>query len=139
MRLIPTIIFMSAITFFAYNPVQAHHRAVPFTSPFTSYGNQPVVVNDFKCVRNEDRVELSWLLLNNESADRLIVQRSYNGKKFEMAGLVFSSDKSEKEIYRFFETNKNRKVFYRIIIVHKDKTVTYSPVVRMASEKKGRS
>lgn len=135
MRLILTISFMSALSFFSYTSVQAHHRTVPFTSNFTNHHPEPARVLDLLCVRKADQVQLTWKLENNQAADRLIVQRSSNGKKFEMAGLVFSSDDVSADLYRFLEKNKNRKAYYRIIVVNKDKTVSYSSVIRMASEK----
>lgn len=138
MRLILTTLFMSVLSFCSNNTAQAHHLAIPFTSNyFTTNGTKPVEFKDFTCVRKEDRVELNWSIQNNESADRLIIQRSHNGKKFEMAGLVFGTDKSANDQYRFFETSKSRKAYYRIIVVNKDRSVIYSPVIRMANEKKG--
>lgn len=136
MRLILTIIFMSTLGLSSNYAAKAHHPAVPFTSTyFITNGTKPVEFKNLTCVRKEDRIALSWSIQNNESADRLIVQRSQNGKKFEMAGLVFGTDKNSNDQYQFFETNKSRKAYYRVIVVNKDKTVSYSPVVRVASEK----
>ncbi|MFN4314754.1 MAG: hypothetical protein ACK4E0_10700 [Chitinophagaceae bacterium] len=135
MRLIPTIICMSALSLFSYIPATAHHRSVPFTSYLNHYFPEPARVFDLTCIRKADQVQLTWKLENNLAADRLIVQRSSNGRKFEMAGLVFSSEEGPAELYRFLDRNKNRKAYYRIIIINKDKSVSYSPVIRMASEK----
>ena len=136
MRFMITICLMSAFSLCSHHTAQAHHLAIPFTSNHFISGTKAVEFKDLFCVRRDDRVELTWSIQNNESADRLIVQRSHNGKKFEMAGLVFGTDKSNKDQYRFFEVSKSRKAYYRIIVINKDKTVAYSPVVRMAGEKK---
>lgn len=138
MRLILTSIFMTALSLPVFQPALAHHRAVPFTSNHHPL-SAPARVSDLSCVRKEDRVQLAWTLENNAAADRLIVQRSSNGKKFEMAGLVFSSEKESMDEYRFAEPARKKKTYYRIIIVNKDQTVSYSTVVRMASEKKSGS
>lgn len=133
MRLILTTLLMSTLSISLYTPAQAHHRAAPFTATYFS-GQDSVEFKDLSCVLKNSRVELSWSIGNNESADRLIVQRSLDGKNFEMAGLVFGTDKNSLDQYRFFESVRSRTAYYRIIVVSKDKSVVYSPVVRLASE-----
>lgn len=139
MHLILTCIFMSAFTLSLHTPAAAGDRIVYFPGITITPPDSSIAFSQIACIRKDNRVELTWTIRNNEAADRLIVQRSLNGKKFEMAGLVFGSDLVDLDQYRFHETVPGKKAFYRIIIIKKDKSVVYSPVVRMAGEKRGKS
>ena len=88
-------------------------------------------ISEFGCSIWKDRVILKWNVASNETADRLIIQRSKNGKKFTMVGLVFGTDKADMDSYQFFEKMKSKKGFYRVIIVRKDQSVEYSPVISL--------
>lgn len=133
MRLILTGSLMSTLTFFLQPSVFASNT-VPFTSSPTtvvSKTTNPATIADFTCSIRDNRVLLNWMIRQNETADRLIIQRSHNGKKFQMVGLVFGTEKTEADHYQFFESIQSRKSFYRIIIVRKDGSVAYSPVVKL--------
>ena len=57
------------------------------------------------------------------------IEKSRDGKDFKMAALVFGTEKTGDENYRFFEKAVAKKVYYRIKIVGKDNTVKYSEVL----------
>lgn len=135
MHLILTCIFMSAFTLSLHTSAEAGDRTVYFPGITVSPPDSSIAFSQIACIRKDNRVELTWNISHNELADRLIVQRSHNGKKFEMAGLVFGSNLVDVDQYRFYETFSGKKAYYRIIIIKKDKSVIYSPVVRMAGEK----
>ena len=119
MHLILTCIFMSAFTLSLHTSAEAGDRTVYFPGITVSPPDSSIAFSQIACIRKDNRVELTWNISHNELADRLIVQRSHNGKKFEMAGLVFGSDLVDVDQYRFYETFSGKKAYYRIIIVKK--------------------
>lgn len=86
-------------------------------------------VNQFTCTIKNDRVLLSWVIENNQSANQVEVEFSADGKNFTMAGLVFGTDKKDADNYFFYEKVKKGKMFYRLKIINKDNSFLYSPVV----------
>ena len=110
---------------------------IPFTA-ITTIAAPPVTasVSDFSCSVKAEKILLNWNVKENQVADRLIVQRSKNGKKFVMIGLIFGTDKAGTEAYQFYEKVKSKKMIYRVIIIHKDQTVEYSTLASASSEKK---
>jgi len=100
--------------------------------------NTPGNVTDFRYKVSDNKVELTWTLQKNHTADRLVIQKSKDGKTFEMVGLVFGTDKQDSDQYKFHEKIGTRKVSYRIIVIHKDDTVEYSTIVTTSSIKKPR-
>ncbi len=113
------------------------NESIAYTFLKSEQGTAPTAtISQLNCSIDKDKARLEWSLSSNELADRLIVQRSKDGKKFEMVGLVFGTDKQETDSYQFFEKWKGKKCFYRIIIIHKDETVSYSPVVQLQAGKR---
>jgi hypothetical protein len=67
---------------------------------------------------------------NNEMINQFEVERSYDGKEFKTAALVFTSEKKGTEDYMFYETlNSFEKVMYRIKITSKSNEVSYSRIL----------
>lgn len=83
----------------------------------------------FNGIIKNDRVLLNWTTDKNQEADKFEVERSFDGKNFVMAALVFGTDEPQKVKYLFYEKNKNVKVFYRIKIIQKDLSVEYSAII----------
>jgi hypothetical protein len=135
MRTIILSCFMSVLLLTHQDPAAAQSNLVPFTAiafqPSSSSADIPpsATISDLNCSIAKDRVILNWSITQNQTADRLIIQRSKNGKKFVMVGLVFGTDKPDTDTYQFHEKVKSKKNSYRIIMIHKDQTVEYSPVV----------
>lgn len=135
MRLILTSCLMSTLTLFLQPSVFANPNTVPFTSSSTKVVSKtasPASIADFTCSIRDNRVLLNWMVKQNETADRLIIQRSHNGKKFQMVGLVFGSEKNTADSYQFYESVQSRKSYYRIIVIRKDGSTEYSPVVKLS-------
>ena len=83
----------------------------------------------FNGMIKKERVLLNWIIDKNQEADKFEVERSFDGKNFVMAALVFGTDEPHKVKYQFYEKNKNVKVFYRIKIIQKDFSVEYSAII----------
>ena len=117
----------------------AQSNLVPFTSTrqlsSTAAASATATISDFNCSISKDKVILQWKLADNQLADRLVIQRSRNGKTFEMVGLVFGTDKEGTEAYAFYEKLKSKRSTYRIIIIHKDQSVEYSTIAIVQPEK----
>jgi hypothetical protein len=118
--------------------VSAQTNLVPITAiqSVSSTSNVAASISDFSCNVKAEKMFLNWNVKENQVADRLIVQRSKNGKKFVMIGLVFGTDRAGTEAYQFFEKVKSKKAIYRVIIVHKDQTIEYSNLASASTELK---
>ena len=130
-----TLVFFCVLLLTLSQNASAQNEFATFTALQTSTNLQTSTsaptISEFGCSVSKDRVILKWNVSSNETADRLIIQRSKNGKKFTMVGLVFGTDKADMDSYQFFEKMKSKKGFYRIIIVRKDQSVEYSPVISL--------
>ena len=83
----------------------------------------------FNGMIKKERVLLNWIIDKNQEADKFEVERSFDGKNFVMAALVFGTDQPDKVEYQFYEKNKKVKVFYRLKIIKKDLSVEYSAII----------
>jgi len=105
---------------------------VAFSQHKTSQGRSSpgTQLLSFEADLHNNKVILQWAIAENEIADRFEVEKSVNGKKFELAALVFTSEKSGEENYMFYENKTNSsKIYYRIKIFDKTKAVNYSKVL----------
>lgn len=89
----------------------------------------PAKVVNLKAEVRQQKVFLNWGVLENETADRFCIEKSVDGKHFEMAALAFGSDTPGKFEYKFYEKAGNQKVSYRIRLVNKDRKEEYSEVI----------
>ena len=81
-------------------------------------------------INKNNKVSLEWKVENNETTDQFEIQRSYNGNDFKTIGVVFASDKKDREDYMFYETINNfDKVMYRLKMIDKNNKVTYSKIL----------
>ncbi len=84
----------------------------------------------FSSNASKGKTTLNWTITNNEDADRFEVEKSADGKSFETAALVFSTNKSGTDNYQFFEKeNKSKTYYYRIRIISKNGSVEYSQAI----------
>jgi hypothetical protein len=113
--------------------VNAREIRVPFTANHQSPSSFSTITN-ITCFIQQNRVSLNWTVSSNQLAEQFIVEKSADGKNFSTAALVFGTDKTDTDNYRFFEKAKSKKIFYRIKIVYKDQTVEYSSII-IAAEK----
>lgn len=100
-------------------------------SPFTSTTTIPAVpsVMEIKAVIADQKVLLNWKAEENQLINLFEIEKSVDGKNFTLAALVFGTDKTAAEDYRFFEKNNGKKVTYRVKILSKDKQIYYSAPV----------
>src|SRR6266487_4556941 len=89
-----------------------------------------VTAPDVQDNSSNNKVMLNWTVLSNETIDRFEVERSFNGRNFTAAGLVFATEKTGKEDFTFYETiNHQDKIFYRLKMYDKDESANYSKIL----------
>jgi len=111
----------------------AQHERPSFASvsPSSSIagdGQSPAIVQ-FTYSKNDKKITLNWVAGKNQDMNLFEIEKSSNGKDFKMAALVFGTEKTGDENYKFFEKAVSKKVYYRIKMVSKDNTVRYSEVL----------
>lgn len=116
-----------------YHPASEQPATAPFSFPAVStiqtYAvSVPAKLIEFSASSKDNKVVLSWVVEENETADRFWVEKSTDGKNYATAALVFGSDKPAKDKYEFYEKAGNHKVLYRIKLVNKDSKTQYSEV-----------
>jgi hypothetical protein len=81
-------------------------------------------------VNSKNKVSLEWRIENNKTIDQFEVQRSHDGREFKTVGIVFASEKTDKEEYMFYETISSfEKVMYRLKLIDKNNTISYSKIL----------
>ena len=103
----------------------------PGSTPLPIILSGPAKVVSIKGTINKNKIVLKWVVSENESAAQFEVEKSYNGKNFTMAALVFGTDKTDSDSYLFYEKRAKGKVQYRIKIVNKNQTIGYSSAVEI--------
>jgi hypothetical protein len=94
--------------------------------------NLPLKLADFivKLIAN-DKIQLSWINFSEFNNDKYIVERSYDGRNWQIAGAVSAIENApgSKAQYTFidnrFETGK-KNIFYRLKLIEKTGTIVYS-------------
>jgi len=89
----------------------------------------PVKLTTFQGNKNGDKVSLQWTVATNEIVDRFEVERSTNGRDYNTAALVFSSEKFGEENYSFKETQSADVVYYRLKMYDKNHVAEYSKIL----------
>ncbi|HRE39542.1 MAG TPA: hypothetical protein PK092_13940 [Chitinophagaceae bacterium] len=123
-----------------YHPASATKENTPFASlpvhsEATNQQLNPLNIISITGYVSNNKVILDWQVGQNEKADQFLVEKSTDGKTFKMAALVFSSEKSDKENYQFYEKAGNGKCVYRVLLISKDKQSVYSPAVELDTDK----
>jgi hypothetical protein len=138
MKTILVTFFTTVLITIGYHPSVAQSPFTATTSlssppsflPCTNLsGNEPLRILSFNGSVNGDKVLLDWTVIQNQDALQFEVERSFDGKNFNMIALVFCSDKPDTAQYKFFEKATSKIASYRIRIIHKDKTIEYSAVI----------
>jgi hypothetical protein len=80
------------------------------------------------------KILLEWVISENETTDQFELEKSIDGKNFEMAGLIFGTDKHQTDSYTFFDKMKEGKISYRLKIIGKDKKIEYSDILVFKSK-----
>ena len=88
-----------------------------------------IQLQNFSVIEKNYKTYLQWDISNNRAVERFEVERSIDGRKFTTAALVFGSEETGNETYKFFETRPKGKVMYRLKMYNKDLKIAYSNVV----------
>lgn len=64
---------------------------------------------------------LKWQVKDNLDTYLFEIEKSEDGKKFKLAGIVFGTDKMDENTYLFYEKSSKKKIFYRIHLVNNNK------------------
>lgn len=81
-------------------------------------------------INTNNKTQLQWKVGNNEMIYQFEVERSYDGKEFKTAALVFTSENKGVEDYMFYETVPAfERVMYRLRITSKTNEVSYSKIL----------
>jgi hypothetical protein len=125
-----TLAFFVSVTMLTYsNSLSAQNSATPVTASAVSDPASTAVVNQLNCSVKNDRVLLSWVIDNNQSANQIEIESSTDGKTFNVAALVFGTDKKDTDNYYYYEKAKKGKIFYRLKIINTDSSIQYSATV----------
>ena len=119
-----------------FHPLTAIAANCPFTSTTpncktTLQPSKPVNIISISGSVSNNKVILDWQIGQNEEAEQFIVERSRDGINFKPVALVFTSEKTDKETYQFYEKAGNGKWFYRVLMIAKNKQTIYSPLVEI--------
>lgn len=114
-------------------PLQAQTVAAPFTSSSPSSTTTSSVSAKFISIKSSvsnEKIIIDWLVEENQAANMFEIEKSYNGKDFTLAAIIFGTDQAAANSYQFYEKKSMKKVFYRIKIINKNEETEYSdPVV----------
>ena len=105
-----------------HQTVSAQRHSAPFTATPSSFLSASPVAKliSFKSTTIKGKISLNWVVSDNQDADRFEIERSLDGKIFEMAALVFGTDKAGNDNYQFFEKeNKSKTFYYRVKTIGK--------------------
>ncbi len=130
MKTIITFCFTGLLSLACSQHSSAQIASVSVTAPSSSLSVKAhsVKVISFNSSVSNNKVLLNWAVGENQDADKFEVERSTDGKTFEMAALVFGTDKADTDDYMFYEKAKKVKTYYRVKIIGKDGSVDYTPV-----------
>ena len=118
-----------------YHPSHAQSDIAPFASPSplpaSTISTASARLISINGSISNSKVILNWVVGENETADQFEVEKSFDGKNFTMAALVFATDKRETDNYQFYEKAGNQKISYRIKLINKNRKTEYSPVIEI--------
>lgn len=103
----------------------------PANTAFYAPGETKCRLLSFTGTIRSDRTELQWIIAENARASRFEVEKSTDGKTFSIAALVFSSEKTDEDHYRYSEKHDGKKMFYRVRIIGSDGSVQLSAVLEI--------
>jgi hypothetical protein len=88
-----------------------------------------IVLYNFTVTPKNNKNYVEWAIKENETAEHFEVEKSYDGKKFSTAALVFTSEKEGDEMYKFYEFSEKVQIFYRLKMYGKDLKTEYSQIL----------
>lgn len=100
-----------------------------FNNPITIL---PVKLVSFNAVLNNDKADLKWTTASEENVSHFVIEKSFDGKEFHDAGIVFAyGSTSEQKNYDFSDnvnTSQAGVIYYRLRSVDIDGKSQYSQV-----------
>jgi hypothetical protein len=119
----------------AYQPQWEEQGIAPFTSQrgLTSISETgaPAKLINFNGAIQDNKVFLEWTVEENETADQFLVEKSTDGKSYQVAAYVFGTDEPAFGRYRFYEKAGNQKLRYRIRLISKNSKTEFSSVLEI--------
>lgn len=114
---------------FIYQPGETTNKD-PFTSPLSSTGD-PVKFISFTSNLNNGKIFLQWQVSGNELINQFEVEKSGDGRNYNLAGLVFGTENPDNDSYWFYEKATRKKLYYRLKLIKKGDEIAYSPVIEV--------
>lgn len=101
----------------------------------------PVKLESFSGAYNKSKVTLTWTTSAETNFSRFEVERSLNGKDYDVAGVVFSYGTPVSAAQYEFPDNvssiNNNAIYYRLRMIDNDGRFNYSPVVIIRKDNSG--
>ncbi len=95
----------------------------------------PIRFIDFTGKAINNKSVLSWSVSENETGNHFEVEKSSDGIQFSLAGVMFTSEKSGVETYRFTDAKELQgTTYYRLKAFNKDNSVSYSKLVKISAQ-----
>ena len=90
----------------------------------------PIEMGHFNAVKKTDAVQLNWLTLSEENTRSFIVERSWDGQRFQPLGTLEAiGNSSSTTSYKYLDNNPNEgENYYRLQQVDLDGSFTYSKI-----------
>ena len=96
----------------------------------------PIELVSFNGSLVNNKVQLKWVVGENETGVRFEIEKSNNGKNFSNIGLVLTSNRAGNDNYSFNEATELSSVgYYRLKIINKDGSFVYSKIVVLKNQK----
>jgi hypothetical protein len=118
------LIFLAMVSL--HNPVLSQQKLSVNSITSSAF---PLKLYNFSGNKSNNKIYLQWAISENEKAERFEIERSTNGKDFSLVALIFASENSGDETYKFFEAAPKRKVKYRLKMYDKNLGTRYSEVL----------
>ncbi|RYY56694.1 MAG: hypothetical protein EOO09_05530 [Chitinophagaceae bacterium] len=103
--------------------------AIAVTSPVKALVFPQATITGFEYTLKSDRIYFHWTVTDNQAADKFELQSSTDGTSFSSVALVFGTDISESNQYKFFVKKSQHTQVFRIRIIQKDGSEQFHPVV----------
>lgn len=94
----------------------------------------PVKLVSFNGNLNKNKIQLHWMIAENETAKHFEIQRSTNGSDFTTVSVVNGTQKSGTETYGFSEITSSARVLYRLKMYDVDSKAEYSKTLVFTTE-----
>jgi hypothetical protein len=119
----------------AYQPAWQEQGIAPFSDQpvliSTTEVGKPAKLITFSGQIQDSKVLLEWTVEENETADQFLVERSKDGKNYDVAAYVFGTDQPAIGRYRFYEKAGNQKLHYRIRLINKNNQTEFSSALEI--------